>query len=281
MDKKYRLSIITVNLNNLEGLKRTMQSVFDQSWQEFEYIVIDGGSTDGSKKFIEENSERINYWISEPDKGIYNAMNKAIRASKSEFLLFLNSGDWLFDKSVLLKVLPEFSNETDFIYGDIMKISRDKTSFLEKGKNMVSLKTFMQGSLNHQALFINHKIFDEYGLYDENFDIVSDWKLMLMALGINDSKLKYINQVISYYDLEGISLNFEKRDKERNKVIHSLLPSSIYRDYEEFISLKTVPKSNRYKIFLELEKHKIARKFNSGIFRILLAVFTGKRLKDL
>jgi glycosyltransferase involved in cell wall biosynthesis len=91
-----KLSIITINYNNLEGLQRTVESVVNQTWQEFEYIVIDGGSTDGSADFIESQSETIDYWVSEPDKGIYNAMNKGIAKASGEYLLFLNSGDHLF-----------------------------------------------------------------------------------------------------------------------------------------------------------------------------------------
>ncbi|MGB8703989.1 MAG: glycosyltransferase, partial [Gillisia sp.] len=101
MPEKPLLSIITVNLNNLEGLKRTMQSVFEQTWQEFEYIVIDGGSSDGSKEYIEANSAKIDHWVSEPDKGIYNGMNKGIKVANGEYLLFLNSGDELSRRNIL------------------------------------------------------------------------------------------------------------------------------------------------------------------------------------
>lgn len=281
MPENLILSIITVNLNNLEGLKKTMVSVFEQTWQEFEFIIIDGGSIDGSKEYIESHSNKINFWISEPDKGIYNGMNKGIKAAKGEFLLFLNSGDWLYNKSVLSNIYSSFSIEYDFIYGDIIKISRNGTSFLDKGKDEVTLKTFIEGSLNHQALFVNKKKFDQFGLYDEKFEIVSDWKFTLITLGMNDSKLNYINQVISFYDLEGVSLNFEKRDIERNKVIRELLPLSIFKDYEVELNSKPEIESNRFKMFKEMENHKLARKFNSAIFRFLLAVFTGKTLKDL
>ena len=91
-----KLSIITINYNNLEGLKRTVESVINQTSKEFEYIVIDGGSNDGSGAYIESKSEHIDYWVSEPDKGIYNAMNKGIAKASGEYLLFLNSGDHLF-----------------------------------------------------------------------------------------------------------------------------------------------------------------------------------------
>src|SRR5688572_27521016 len=98
-----KISIITINYNNLDGLKRTVDSVVNQTWQEFEYIVIDGGSTDGSGAYIESKSKHFHYWVSEPDKGIYNAMNKGIVKATGEYLLFLNSGDHFFNDTVLEK----------------------------------------------------------------------------------------------------------------------------------------------------------------------------------
>ncbi len=86
-----KLSIITINLNNLAGLQKTMQSVFEQTFTDYEYIVIDGGSTDGSKEYIEQHSDKLAYWVSEKDKGIYNAMNKGIIKAGGDYLLFLNS----------------------------------------------------------------------------------------------------------------------------------------------------------------------------------------------
>ena len=86
-----KLSIITINYNNLEGLKKTFESVFMQTYQDFEYIVIDGGSTDGSKEYIAENTDKINHWVSEPDKGVYHAMNKGIVKASGEYLLFIKT----------------------------------------------------------------------------------------------------------------------------------------------------------------------------------------------
>ena len=99
-----KLSIITVNLNNLEGLKKTYESVVCQTFTDYEWLVIDGGSTDGSREFIEEHQDKFAYWCSEPDKGIYNAMNKGIVRAKGEYLNFMNSGDYF----VLRKRWQEF-----------------------------------------------------------------------------------------------------------------------------------------------------------------------------
>ena len=98
------LSIITVSFNNLDGLTKTTNSIIEQTFRDFEWIVIDGGSSDGSKEYLIKNSKYISYWCSEPDNGIYNAMNKGIMKAKGNYLLFMNSGDFLFNKHVLKKV---------------------------------------------------------------------------------------------------------------------------------------------------------------------------------
>ena len=115
-----KLTIITINYNNLEGLKRTVESVLNQTWQEFEYIVIDGGSNDGSAEYIESQSEHIDYWVSEPDKGIYNAMNKGIAKARGEYLLFLNSGDHLYSAKVLEENYGKIA-DFDLIYFNLRK----------------------------------------------------------------------------------------------------------------------------------------------------------------
>ena len=101
------LTIITVNLNNREGLQRTIDSVVEQTFTDYEWIVIDGGSTDGSRELIEQYADHFTYLVSEPDKGIYNAMNKGIAHAKSDWLQFLNSGDWLTEKDVLNNVFSQ------------------------------------------------------------------------------------------------------------------------------------------------------------------------------
>lgn len=271
MSEKPLISIISVNLNNLEGLKRTMQSVFEQTWQEFEYIVIDGGSKDGSKEYIEQHQEKISYWVSEPDKGIYNGMNKGIKVANGEYLLFLNSGDWLFKKDTLSRIAPEFC-DYDFFYGGIVKCYRNSKRIEEKAvsRENITLSTFLRGSLNHQSLFINSKMFHRYGLYDEKLKIVSDWKFFVISMGLNDFSLKKSNEKIAFYDTNGVSVNYRLRDEERKEVINKLIPRSIYIDLINLISLENKVETKRHKMFLQMESNKILQKINSILFRILL-----------
>ena len=99
-----KISIITINYNDKIGLSKTINSVLNQSWQKFEFIVIDGGSNDGGLEVIEQHKDKIDYWVSEPDKGVYNAMNKGIKVAKGEYLIFMNSGDTFYDDNVLEKI---------------------------------------------------------------------------------------------------------------------------------------------------------------------------------
>ena len=134
-----KLTIITINYNNLEGLKRTVESVINQTWQEFEYIIIDGGSSDGSAEYIESQSGNIDYWVSEPDKGIYNAMNKGIVIATGEYLLFLNSGDHLLNNEGLQKAIIEVCNY-DLVFFDIQIVQPPhfgNTAWIHRDRNGV------------------------------------------------------------------------------------------------------------------------------------------------
>ncbi|MDX1718751.1 MAG: glycosyltransferase family 2 protein [Salegentibacter mishustinae] len=270
MAKAPLISIITVNLNNLEGLKKTMTSVFEQTWQEFEYIVIDGGSTDGSKEYIEQHTDKLNYWVSEQDKGIYNAMNKGILKAEGEYLLFLNSGDWLFDKKVL-KIVQENIKNVDVLYGNMVKIYADGREHLDKGVNgrTISLKTFIEGTLNHSASFINHRLFSKYGLYDEGLYIVSDWKFFLISLGLNESEVIYVDFPVSYFDMNGISnKNLKLRNEERELVINDVVALPVFSDYLKLKQLEEKITSHRYKKFAQTDEGGLSRKLHSLIFRI-------------
>lgn len=129
-----KLSIITVNLNNLEGLKRTYESVVCQTFTDYEWIVIDGGSTDGSREFIEQHQDKFAYWCSEPDKGIYNAMNKGIIHAQGEYLNFMNSGDCLACEETLARVLVPNHTE-DIIYGVTVNNHRNGSVIRHPKKN--------------------------------------------------------------------------------------------------------------------------------------------------
>lgn len=228
------LSIITINYNNCEGLKKTIASVVNQTFRDFEWIVIDGGSTDGSKELIKQYADYFAYWVSEPDKGIYSAMNKGIRAAKGDYLFFLNSGDWLKDKDSL-RFATSGPLKEDVIcfplvldYGNRMEESRLSQK--------VTLYTFIYGALYHSgSSFIRRTLFDKYGLYDEDLRIVSDWKFFLQAIGLGDATVRIEKDCLSVFDMNGVcTVQMEANQKERQKVLQELLPARLLEDYQYF-----------------------------------------------
>ncbi|WP_373940767.1 glycosyltransferase [Polaribacter sejongensis] len=156
--KNKDITIITINYNNLLGLKKTMQSVFDQTYKDVEYVIIDGGSTDGSKEYILDNAEKLAYWVSEPDNGIYNAMNKGIAKATGEYLLFLNSGDFLCDNYVLSKFSLELK-DADIYYGNLIKVRQNGSFLKSKGPDAekITILTFITVVIKSSFFFYKKK----------------------------------------------------------------------------------------------------------------------------
>jgi len=229
------LSIITINYNNCAGLKKTIDSVVTQTFKEFEFIIIDGNSTDGSKEVIEENRSKFTFCLSEPDTGIYNAMNKGIVNSNGEYLLFLNSGDYLCNSDVLKKV---FNKESiaDIIYGN-MQIDYGNGK-IEFGK-MPSKLTFKQMYLDtlwHPVSFIKRSLFQTYGLYNEKYKMVADYDFFFNVIIMKSIPTQYIDMDVSVFNMEGVSslaTNKEKEQQERKMVMQSYLPPLVIEYAEE------------------------------------------------
>lgn len=228
---KIPLSIITINYNDSKGLSKTIKSVVGQSYKDIEYIVIDGGSSDGSKEVIEEYEKYLNYWVSEPDSGIYNAMNKGIRASHGEYLLFLNSGDVLHSDDVIENVVPALGNH-DMVIGKVLFENSGQTNELPEE---LTLLRFYHGSVPHPSTFIRRKIMLEY-MFDEWLKIVSDWKFFMQALIIGNASYTHLNLIITDFDTSGVSAtNKVLVERERAQVLKELFPERIRKDYLHFI----------------------------------------------
>lgn len=225
-----KLSIITINYNNSEGLTKTMESVLAQTFADYEYLVIDGGSTDSSKDIIEKNKHKLAYWISEKDAGVYNAMNKGILKARGEYLLFLNSGDWFISPTILQQVFSESLTE-DVVYGDLDTPLGKWTYPAE-----LTFAHFFRGGIGHPAAFIRRDLFDRFGLYSEEYKISSDWEFFMICLVKHGRSYKKIDRVISHFNLDGISSTQEnKRLKEKEKELilekHFPLMLADYRNY--------------------------------------------------
>lgn len=178
-----KLSIITINYNNCAGLQKTIDSILSQTWKDFEWIVIDGGSTDGSRELIEQHKEFFSYWCSEPDKGVYNAMNKGIAHAKGEYLNFMNSGDVFYEADTLGKV---FSSEhtADMVYGDWVRVLPGNEVY-KASPETPSVYFFYQDNICHQAMFVRNSVLTQRG-YDENYKILADmdrWQQLSLSGG--------------------------------------------------------------------------------------------------
>ncbi|WP_282134438.1 glycosyltransferase family 2 protein [Seonamhaeicola maritimus] len=227
------LSVITVNYNNKEGLKRTIKSVRSQSYRKFEYLIIDGGSNDGSLDVINSFKNDIDYFESKKDNGIYNAMNKGIEQAKGDYLLFLNSGDYLYSKDALLYFKQAFLSmpHKDLYYGKIKLISNKE--WIKDYPKKLSFFYFVKDSLPHPATFIKRSCFDILQ-YDESLKIVSDWKFFLVGICKFNFSYHYIDHVIASFVMDGISsINSDLVDEERNCVLMDEF-SHFMHDYSKF-----------------------------------------------
>lgn len=251
-----KLSIITINYNDKAGLKKTIESVITQTFTDYEYIIIDGGSTDGSVEIIKQYQDKITYWVSEPDNGVYNAMNKGIVKAKGEYLQFLNSGDWLVNNEVLANIFKNLP-DCDMVYGNAVILDGEKYRVAKtiQGTHF-KLSDFFTSTINHQSSFINKRLFNKYGLYDERYKIVSDWKFYVQAFGLNFANVIYKNIPVSHFDTNGISHKLiDLRNQEMALVKKEIIPPPILLDYQKFRPIETkMININRYNFTKQLYK---------------------------
>lgn len=198
-----KITIISVNLNNLSGLKKTVNSVISQDYMNFEYIIIDGGSNDGSAEYIQSISRKLKYYISEKDYGIYSAMNKGILKSNGDYLIFLNSGDYFYSPESL-SILIGKDPTASIIFGNML-LEKDGRLTLRRYDNSLNLKYFSGDSLPHPSSLIKKNLFDCYGLYDTSYSIVSDWAFFLDTIVSRKISYKYIDTVVSVFNVNGVS----------------------------------------------------------------------------
>jgi len=199
-------SIITVNLNNAKGLHKTIESVVKQTFTHYEYIIIDGNSTDGSVDIIKNYESKITYWVSEPDKGIYNAMNKGILKSKGEYIYFLNSGDYFLHNNVLNLVETKIKEyQPDILISGVLKVNEKSGEYLIEIPKKVDKISLFKKMISHQSLFVKRKIFDEIGVFDLSYVIKADYEWLLRALSKNTYSIHYFNSVLTFYPLRGAS----------------------------------------------------------------------------
>lgn len=256
------LSIVTVNFNNNKGLINTLRSVKQQLFSSYEHIIIDAGSSDESKETIIQYASNASYpvyWVSEPDRGIYDGMNKGISQAHGEYLYFLNSGDLLMNN--VLQEIP--FDGTKYLYGNI-KLINNTGSINIIPPNELDILFFLTSTLPHQGCFIHHSLFNTR-IYDINYTIVSDWIHMMHCIVIEDCSYKHFPVFIAEYDGSGISTTQPQRVlKERSKWIKSNIPVA-YRN--AFTELSVFRNSEFASIIPLLSK---TRKFQKRVKRLVI-----------
>ncbi|PXV68065.1 glycosyl transferase family 2 [Dysgonomonas alginatilytica] len=254
-----KISIITVNRNNADGLEKTIKSVIKQTYTNYEFIIIDGASTDNSVDIIKQYSSKISFWISEKDTGIFNAMNKGINRSTGDYCYFLNSADTFADDNVLKDIFETQTYTAPFINGHQINDFGSYTQKVPCLNRNLTLFDFYWGTIKHQATFIRRDLFDTYGLYDESLKITSDWKFFLQTIGLHNEQPLFIDVDIVLFEWNGLSTNPEltaTHKNERTLVLDEYIPRSIQSDYEHFHEMSDykyivdVMKKNRVFTFL-------------------------------
>jgi len=225
-----KLSIITVNLNNLDGLKETVGSVINQDYKDVEYIIIDGDSTDGSKEFIEENKEKFQYTVIEKDKGVYDAMNKGIKVASGEYLFFLNSGDTFYSNTTLSTFFANKPTE-DIVYGNACIVYLNKARKIKKHQQEINLLTSLTETITHQAMFLKKELFKD-NLYNVEYKLISDWIFYFEQIILNNKTSKYIDVVIANFLTAGLSSNAKLLEEERKKYFTNTFSENYYNLYK-------------------------------------------------
>lgn len=230
-----KVTVITVTYNSGTTLRKTFESVANQSYKNIEYIVIDGGSNDDTLRIIAEYGQYISYWVSEPDKGIYNAMNKGIDHATGKLVYFLNADDYFYDNHTIEDVAKAYSRFgcPDVIYGDVMTYSASRRSTGRSGRN-IGLSEVKKGRvICHQAIFMRKKILEKYR-FNEEYRIAADYELQVKCLK-DRHRFVYMDRIIAYYCIDGLSSSLSgKRDTvyEKMRIIQSHFgPVTFYRFY--------------------------------------------------
>lgn len=249
--EKQKVSIITINYNNLEGLKKTRDSIVCQTYDNYEWIVIDGGSTDGAKEFLQEHTGELVFWCSEKDRGVYDAQNKGTLHASGEYCIYMNSGDSFYDEYVLEKVFCKVYNE-DVLYGDWVRVfPNGKKRYIEPGKD-ADYAFFFVDNICHQAMFIKTSLIKE-SPYDESYRLYADWAKWT-EFAYKGKTFKYIHQRICYFMMDGISAENEKNnERERKRIIEEFYPGSLKSMMNKWKEFTTI--QNRLLRTSQMESH--------------------------
>lgn len=216
-----KVSVITVSKNAQETIERTIKSVISQNYKDIEYLIVDGKSTDKTLDIVNKYKDKIDVIVSEPDGGIYYAMNKGIEKSTGDIIYFLNSGDLLFNRHTISNIVKVFKkNNSDIIYGDIALYESDnRKKLILRRQNRVSSFFLVRDTIYHQSIFVKKYIFERYGKFDLQYKLQADYEWILRLIIRNNIPFYYSNQTVAKFLRGGLSFNEIESFKERFKIL--------------------------------------------------------------
>jgi glycosyltransferase involved in cell wall biosynthesis len=204
MNNQPLVSLITVCFNAAEVLETTLKSALNQSFQNFELVIIDGGSTDQTLSIAKQFKDKIGYIVSEKDKGIYDAMNKGVKAAKGKWVYFLNAGDAFYSNSVLSDIFDNaIAEDIQLIYGRI-ETKNEPTGINYTAGKPVTISDFYSGyPICHQATFSQKKLFENIGYFNTKFKLAADTEWFFRVFKKHENHCLYIPNTIAFYDIQG------------------------------------------------------------------------------
>lgn len=221
-------SVITINFNDSKGLEQTMNSVVRQTFRDFEYIVIDGGSSDGSRELIGKYAKSLAYYCSEKDNGIYDAQNKGWKKAVGKYCLFLNSGDYLADEHVLQR-FADSCPVADIVYGDLMVDNGRDPLYRLPQPERFSFDDLVYSTVFHPASFISRDLLEVRGGYDTDFRICADYDFFVDAILVRQCSTRHVAESVAVFNTAGIGSSAAHRnvhEAERNKALRKYFPEA-------------------------------------------------------
>ncbi|MDP1842854.1 MAG: glycosyltransferase family 2 protein [Sediminibacterium sp.] len=250
-----KISIITVVFNNFSQIKKTIDSVINQTYNNIEYIVIDGGSTDGSKELIEQYDSHIDCFISEKDNGIYHAMNKGWMNATGEYCLFLNSGDYLYNHDVIAEVVIKMEKSNfDIYFGNLFAFD-EKQSWISKFEEPISLYYFQHSFIPHPATFTKRVLLEKLGGFYEHYRIISDWAFFVNCF-LSKASFKQIDVTVTSFYMKGSSSSSIISLKDRNELFSNEF-KFLEEDFKNFDRLRHFDTSRITKTARKISNWKI------------------------
>jgi len=246
-----KITVATVCFNSVDGIRKTIESVVMQTYKEIEYIIVDGASTDGTLDIIKEYSDYNIKFVSERDRGLYDAMNKAADCAQGEYILYMNSGDIFADNSVVERIIPHLADEPDMLYGSVIR-TKAAGDMVERyhGRN-IEMKLLLQGKMMcHQSMFTKTEIMQRYR-FNLEYSITADYDFVMRLLH-DRRRISYVDIVVSKVDnIEGLSSTISNMDKMReqdDKSLKSNFPGWYYLLWPAKQSVRTVKRIKERKM---------------------------------